>query len=221
MSYGMRAVPGAIDRVQFDGEDIVVAALGGEPEVGICGSGFIDAAAALLGAGVIEPSGRLRPRAELAGLPPALRERVVEMDGGRAVRLGGSAARPVFLTAADVRELQLVKGSIAAAVRLLLERSGTGEDEVEAVMVAGAFGGTIREASARALGLLPLPPTCPAEFVGNAAGAGARLALVDESARGRAERLAASATVVELATDAAYHATFVDSLAFPAPGDVA
>jgi uncharacterized 2Fe-2S/4Fe-4S cluster protein (DUF4445 family) len=136
------------------------------------------------------------------------------------VRLGGSDTRPVFLTAADVRELQLVKASIAAAARLLLRRSGTSEEDVEAVCVAGAFGGTIREASARAIGLLPLPDT-PVEFVGNAAGAGARLALVDEGARARAGRIVLAARVLELATDPSYQDEFVAALAFPQPDDVA
>jgi uncharacterized 2Fe-2S/4Fe-4S cluster protein (DUF4445 family) len=232
--YGMRAVPGAIDRVWLAHGDLQLGTVGDEPEVGICGSGLIDAVAALRQAGVIEPSGRMRPAEELAGAPaaagetqraraaaPALCARLTEAAPGRAVRLGGTSDRPVYLTAADVRELQLVKASIAAAVRMLLEHSGTRPDEVEAVLVAGAFGGTIHQASARALGLLPLPAACPVEVVGNAAGAGARLALVDERARERAERVARTARTLELALEPAYHATFVDSLAFPVADDVA
>jgi uncharacterized 2Fe-2S/4Fe-4S cluster protein (DUF4445 family) len=218
--YGMRASPGAIDRVRLGIDDIELATVAGEREVGICGSGLIDAVASLRAAGLVEQSGRLRARAELDGASPELRARVVETEHGRAVRLGGTEARPVFLTAADVRELQLVKASIAAAVRLLLERSGTREDEVEAVLIAGAFGATIHEASARALGLFPLAD-CPVQFVGNAAGAGARLALVADSARARAERVASSARVLELATDPEYQEIFVDSLALAAAGDVA
>jgi len=214
IAYGMRAVPGAIDRVSLAGDDLEISVIGDEQPVGLCGSGLIDAVAALLQAGVLEPSGRIRERGELTALPASLRDRVVDAADGRRVRLGGSDERPVFLTAADVRELQLVKASIAAAVQLLLERSGTRAEDVAAVYLAGAFGGTIREASARAIGLLPLPDA-PVEFVGNAAGAGARLALVDRRARARAERIAALARVVELATDPAYHEAFVAALAFP------
>ncbi|NJD08883.1 MAG: DUF4445 domain-containing protein, partial [Gemmatimonadetes bacterium] len=181
--YGMRAVPGAIDRITLGEEDLQVTVLGGEPEVGICGSGLIDAVATLLQAGVIEPSGRLRPHDELQGVPAALGARVTEAEGERAVRLGGTDARPVYLTAADIRELQLVKASIAAAVQLLLERAGTRAEDVAEVCVAGAFGATIRAASARAIGLLPLPD-CPVAFVGNAAGAGARTRRAEGSADG-------------------------------------
>ena len=229
--YGMRAVPGAIDRVTLAGDDLEIGTLGGEQAVGICGSGLIDAVAALLAAGLIEPSGRLRARGELSAAPRALRDRVLEAGGGlapgpgsagdgRAVRLGGTDDRPVFLTAADIRELQLVKASIAAAVRLLLQRAGTSAGDVETVQIAGAFGATIRDASARTIGLLPLPGV-PVEFVGNAAGAGARLALVDERARVRAGHIARTARVVELATDPAYHEAFVAALAFPRRADVA
>jgi uncharacterized 2Fe-2S/4Fe-4S cluster protein (DUF4445 family) len=215
---GMRAVPGAIDQVRItpDGR-LLVRVIGGRPPVGVCGSGLVDAVAELLRAGVVEPSGRLLSGAEEAGLLPGdLAGRLVDVSGEAAVRLADGPV-PVLLTAGDVRALQLVKGSIGAGIRLLLAEAGLAMADLEQVMLAGAFGNYVGAGSARALGLIP--PVDPARitFVGNAAGAGARLALVDRRARARAGRIAREARFVELAGRADYEATFVAMLRFPDP----
>ena len=120
------------------------------------------------------------------------------------------------LTASDVREIQLVKGSIGAAVALLLREAGLAPGELDEVLLAGAFGSYIAGDSARALGLIPAVDVARVRFVGNAAGAGARLALVDRRARARAERVAGEARLVELAGRAEYQEEFVAMLGFPA-----
>lgn len=220
LHHGMRAVPGAVDRVRIEADGTVqTTTIGAEPAVGICGSGLVDAVAELLRVGVVEPSGRMRPREELGWLPPRLAERVQESsEPGRFLRLAGDDGRPVLLTARDVRELQLVKGSIAAAVRLLLAEAGIGLDGLEEVLVAGAFGNFVHPASARAIGLVPPVPPQRLRFVGNAAGAGARMLLVDRRARERAVALAAGARFVELGSRPDYQDAFVDALPFPEPG---
>ncbi len=234
--HGMRAIPGAIDQVWIapDGR-LLTHTIGGETDragqvdgqtgetagepVGICGSGVVDAAAALLDAGVLEPSGRMRTAAEVAERTPALAGRVVVVDGERAVRLT-DGPRPVLLTAGDVRELQLVKGSIGAAIRLLLRTAGIDASELEEVVLAGAFGSYVRGASAGALGLIPSVDPARIRFAGNAAGAGARLGLVDRRARERAERIAAETRFVELAGRPDYEEAFVEMLGFPEPSEV-
>lgn len=220
---GMRAAPGAVERVHLGADgDVQVAVVGGAEAVGVCGSGLVDAVAELLRAGVVERSGRMRAAAELAGrAPPRLRERLLEREAGRAFHLAGPAERPVLLTAADVRQLQLAKGGIRAGVRLLLEHAGLREPDPGAVLVAGAFGGYLRSASALAVGLLPEVGPQRVHAVGNAAGAGARLLLLDARARERAERAAAAATHLELAGRADYQDAFVDALPFPPPRVVA
>lgn len=218
--HGMRAAPGAIDQVRVRPTgSIMVRTIGGEAAVGVCGSGLIDAVAELVRVGIVEPSGRMRTPAELAGaLPARLLDAVREPPGvGRAVRLAGSADRPVLLTAGDVRQLQLVKGSIYAGIRMLLDHAGLREDDLAEILIAGAFGNFVRKGSAQAIGLVPQVDPERVRFVGNAAGAGARLALVSADARSRAERLAARAEYIELANRADYHDAFVDAMAFPLP----
>ena len=213
---GMRAVPGAIEQVRIAaGGSLQLHTIGDEPALGICGSGLVDAVAELLRTGVIEPSGRMRPATELAG--EAVARHVVEVDGERAVLLADGAPRPVLLTARDVRELQLVKGSIASAVTLLLAEAGLAVSDLEEVLLAGAFGNYVGLGSALSLGLLPPVPPDRVRFAGNAAGAGARLALVDRRARERAVRVAREARFVELAGRPDYQEAFVAMLAFPEP----
>jgi uncharacterized 2Fe-2S/4Fe-4S cluster protein (DUF4445 family) len=218
--HGMRAAPGAIDQVRIRPTgSIMVRTIAGEEAVGICGSGLIDAVAELVRVGVVEPSGRMRAASEVAGeLPARLVERMVEVSGGgRAIWLAGSAERPVLITAGDIRQLQLVKGSIYAGVRMLLDHAGLRVEHLDEVLIAGAFGNYVRKTSAQAIGLVPNIDPERVRFVGNAAGAGARLALVSAEARARAQRVAARAEYIELAQRPDYHDAFVDAMAFPAP----
>ncbi len=209
---GMRAAPGAVEqmRVRADGS-ILLHTIGNEVPVGLCGSGLVDAVAELVRTDVVEPSGRMRAPDEVS--LPAMRERIVELPGGgRAVRLTTGVSPAVHLTATDVRQLQLVKGSIAASAQMLLERLGATAVDLGEVLIAGAFGGWIRKASAQAIGLVPPIDPERIRFVGDAAAVGARLALVDRGARDRAERIAAQAEYVELAGRHEYAELFVASL---------
>lgn len=228
LRHGMRAAPGAIDQVRVDADGgVLVRTIEDAPAVGLCGSGVVDALAELLRIGLVDPSGRLlsvSAAAERQPISPLLARRVVDAgldaDGERAVRLT-DGPRPVLLTATDVREVQLVKGSIGAAVALLLKEAGLRPEALEEVLLAGAFGSYVRGGSALALGLIPPIPPERIRFVGNAAGAGARLALVDRGARERAARVARDARFVELAGRPEYEDEFVSALRFPEPEPVA
>ena len=218
IQHGMRAAPGAIEQVRVRPTgSILVRVIGGEDARGICGSGLVDAAAELLRVGVIEPSGRMGTRDELAGLvPPRLLDRLSDAPpAGRAVRLAGSAERPVLFTAADVRQLQLVKGSIAAGMRVLLARKGLSPGDLGDVLIAGAFGNYLRKTSAQAIGLVPPVDPERVRFVGNAAGAGARAVLCDRGFRRRAEEVALRAEYLELADAPEYGELFAEAMAFP------
>ncbi len=211
--HGMRAAPGAIDAVRIspDGR-LVVKTVANEPARGLCGSGLIDAAAELVCAGVIAPSGYMRPRSELNSVPQTLAERSVRLpDGQIAVRL----EEQVLLTAQDVRQLQLIKGSIYAGVEILLRHCGLAAEDLEEVNIAGAFGNFLRKTSAQAIGLVPNIDPEKVKFIGNAAGVGARMVLVDAEARRRARRIAESAEYVELAGHPDYQDAFAAAIPFP------
>jgi uncharacterized 2Fe-2S/4Fe-4S cluster protein (DUF4445 family) len=218
IAHGMRAAPGAIDRVRVlsDGR-LVVGTVGNQPARGLCGSGLIDAVAELYGAGVIAASGYLRSRqeCEAEGVASRLLDRLVQSpDGQRAVRLGGE----VILTAQDVRQLQLVKGSIAAGIALVMRHAGVEVSQLAGVHIAGTFGSFVRKASALAIGLVPPIDPEHIHFVGNAAGVGARMSLVDARARRRTWRIARRCEYVELAGHPDYEEAFCEAIPFRVGG---
>jgi uncharacterized 2Fe-2S/4Fe-4S cluster protein (DUF4445 family) len=218
--HGMRGAPGAIDAVWVaeDGR-VAVSTIGHARAVGICGSGLIDAVAELVRTGVIADSGSLRRAEEYSG-PAALAARLRPVDGQQAFTLfarsegAGADEGDVVLTARDIREVQLAKASIVAATTLLCRHVGIETKDLDEVLVAGAFGNHIRKASARRLGLLPPIDPERIHLVGNAAGVGARMALLDAEVVERAQGMAARAEYLDLATHPAYQAAFMDALMF-------
>jgi uncharacterized 2Fe-2S/4Fe-4S cluster protein (DUF4445 family) len=216
---GMRGASGAIERVHI-GADVAVEVIGGGPAAGICGSGLIDALSELLAAGVLDRTGRLPGPDELpAGVPAAVRRRVTEFEGQRAFVLveaeQSRQGQPILLTQRDIREAQLGKAAIAAGLILLQRELGVGLADIERVYLAGAFGNYLRPQSARRIGLLPDVPLEKILFVGNAAGTGAREALLSVPARRLAEQLAGEIEYMELAGRSDFQAVFSDCLFFP------
>jgi uncharacterized 2Fe-2S/4Fe-4S cluster protein (DUF4445 family) len=220
--HGMRAAPGAIDQVRIspDGR-VVVKTVGNEPARGLCGSGLVDACAELVRMGVIAPSGYMRKPDEVAQLVghgssarDSLRARCLTLpDGQAAFRLAGE----VVLAARDVRQLQLIKGSIYAGLEILRDHLRISLDHLDRVSIAGAFGNFLRKESAQAIGLVPNIDPEKVQFIGNAAGVGARMALVDAEARARANRISETCEYVELAGHPDYQDAFCAAIPFPEP----
>ena len=219
--HGLRASPGAIDAVTImpDGR-LLTKTVGALPPRGLCGSGLIDAVAELRRAGIIDTTGGLASPDQVHGrVPAALVDRLTTVGRQRAFVLnsgGPHTGTEVVLTARDVRQLQLAKGSILAGITLVCRRFGIDIGDLDQVLLAGAFGTYVRKASIVAIGLTPPVDPERVRFVGNAAGIGARLALLDRRVRQRAEALAAQAEYLELAGHPDYEAAFMDALGFPA-----
>ncbi|MBC7099554.1 DUF4445 domain-containing protein, partial [Candidatus Bipolaricaulota bacterium] len=183
ISCGMPAVEGAISHVDVDGGVSFQTIGKGRPR-GLCGTALVDLVAGLLGAGLIDPSGRLSKKEEN---PLSAR---IRGDGTERKFFITKGERVIELTQRDIRELQLAKAAIRAGVEVLLARMGVSPAEVDRVFLAGAFGSQMRPHSIVKIGLLPrefLPRIVP---VGNAAGAGAKLALLDHLALSEAEEIA-------------------------------
>jgi uncharacterized 2Fe-2S/4Fe-4S cluster protein (DUF4445 family) len=221
ISCGTRAAAGAIDalRLESDGH-WSVHVIGAVPPRGICGSGLLDAVAELLRAGVVEPSGYMRSAEQVRGVVPDQLASRLSTPGARrraTIVAAEGDRRGISLEAADVRHLQLAIGAVRAGIEVLCAEAGLPASRLQAVFVAGTFGQYVRKASILRLGLLPPVPAERVQTVGNAAGAGAILALIDQRARDRAERLAAHASYVELAGRADYQEALTRSLRFPAP----
>lgn len=185
---GMRAATGAISAVQVEDNFITCRVIGGGEPRGLCGSGLVDAVAAGLELEWIHPSGRMANRKELP--------------------LAGS----VLLTAADVRELQLAKGAIAAGLRMLTARWGASLEDIAQLHLAGAFGNYISRASAQRIGLLrvALNRVSPA---GNTALLGTKRALFEEAAPWDA--LAKRVEHVSLNEEPDFQEIYAEEMGFP------
>jgi len=208
ISNGMRAAPGAIERVHFRDGRFLVQTVGDRPPVGLCGSGILDAVAEGVRAGIIDPRGALSKSHPL----------VVPHNGRPACLLVPAADaghhRDIFLTRSDVGEIQLAKGAIHAGIEVLLAAAGIDVGELEEVVVAGAFGTYLDVRSAIRIGLLPELPEEHVRQVGNAAGAGARQLLLSRERRARAVELARSANYLELTTHPEFADHFVAGMGF-------
>jgi uncharacterized 2Fe-2S/4Fe-4S cluster protein (DUF4445 family) len=218
ISQGDRAVDGAIEAVVINDDDIDLDVIGGAAPCSICGSGLIDAVAVLLELGIVDGTGRFAERAKLGEqLPPAILSRIVEHNGQPAFRLSsaeGADGKPVLLTQRDIRETQLAKAAIRAGIKLLQQKIGLDDPDIERVLLAGAFGNYIRPQNALRIGLLPAVGPERIHFVGNAASSGAEMILVSRDCRDQARELARSIEYVEIAHQPNFHDVFADSLLF-------
>jgi uncharacterized 2Fe-2S/4Fe-4S cluster protein (DUF4445 family) len=183
---GMRATSGAISRVSTSNGKTHVTIIGDQEPRGICGSGLVDAVAVGLETGAILPSGRIANGTKLFPV-----------------------ADPVVLYQADIRELQLAKGAIAAGFRLLLQCLAVRADDLERIHLAGAFGNYVQASSAIAIGLLEF---CSKRILpsGNTALRGAKMILLSEH-----EPSLPKMEHVALAADADFQNEFVNCMNFP------
>jgi uncharacterized 2Fe-2S/4Fe-4S cluster protein (DUF4445 family) len=206
---GMRAADGAIEGVKLgDGGELQV--IGGDiPPTGICGSGLVDVVAQLRLVGLLDASGRLRTPAESIDHP--LVDCLIEVDGVRAFEL----AEGVYLTQRDIRELQFGQGSIATGIKVLMNILEVTADDLDEIILAGAFGTYLNPESARIIGLVPWVPVDRILSVGNAAGEGAKMSLLSFRERRLAFDLAASVEYVELSGRTDFNDAFVEVLRFP------
>ena len=224
IAYGMRGSVGAIDSVCIT-DHVEFTTVDDKPALGICGSGVIDAVAGMLDAGVLDESGRMLIPSEAGNLPSDIANRLIDgRDGPEfVIAWAGETARRenITLSQRDVRQLQLAKGSIRAAIETLFKVAETNSSELEDILLAGAFGNYIRKESAVRIGLIPSIDMDKIVPVGNAAGAGAKLALISVRERERARRLASRIEHIELASHSDYENEFMDKMLFPSSADAA
>ena len=209
ISCGMRAISGAIDKFSISERDdaqIEYHVIGQERSVspvGICGSGIIDAAAAMRRLGITQPNGLFDPRAE----------GVLTNESG----FGMEFAIPkteIAITLRDVRQIQLAKSALATGIELLMRKAGV--SKVRKTVLTGAFGARFNWKNALAIGLLPQNVTY-GEIVGmeNLAGVGVIKALLDKSCRTEAEEIAQKVQFLDLSKEPDFAKKFAEGTKFP------
>lgn len=217
LACGMRAGEGAIDSVVIT-DDVHLTTINNGKSRGVCGSGVIMGIAQMLKAGVIDSSGRFLKGTKAAELPPLIRERVQERNGQKIFILTfadeSATGEDVYVSQGDIRQIQLVKSSICTGAEILMESIGVAMDEVEQVLIAGAFGNYIDLESAIAIGLIPQSDPSVVHPVGNAAGVGAVKALLSKKHLERCYSVANKAGFIELANHPKFQMKFVQNLSF-------
>jgi len=203
ISHGMRAASGAIERLRISDSAVEYQTIDEAPPVGICGSGIIDAVAQLYLAGVLDEGGRMRrehPRVRVNNNQP---EFVLTQEH--------EERPPITITQHDIREVQLAKAAIRTGIQVLLDTANRSEDEIEQVIIAGAFGTYIDISSAITIGMIPALPLERFHQVGNAAGQGAKQALLSLGKREEAQVIADQVSYIELAAAANFTGTFAQA----------
>jgi len=227
ISSGQRAAPGAIERVEIDpatkrprfrvigcdlwsDDDGFTEAVAATGVTGICGSGIIEAIAEMRMAGLVDAGG-------LIGSPEQTGSDRIVADGRTWSYLvwdGSEAGGPVItVTNPDIRAIQMAKAALYAGARLLMDKRGV--DRVDRVVLAGAFGAHISPKHAMVLGMIPDCPLDKVTSAGNAAGTGARIALLNRDARTEIEEIVGRIEKIETAIEPRFQEHFVAASAMP------
>jgi uncharacterized 2Fe-2S/4Fe-4S cluster protein (DUF4445 family) len=206
--WGMKAAPGAIERVWIDprSRKVAFATIQDAAPVGICGSGILDCVAGMLGAGMLDARGRMQNgagpiRTGAEGLPELV---LAETESGQ----------DITVTQRDVERIQLAKGAIRSGIEVLMDAAAIGPQQIDSVILAGAFGSFIDPLSALQIGMLPAIDPQRITQVGNAAGVGAKEMLISTERRRNAQALADRIQYLELTVYPRYSRFFAHALRF-------
>jgi len=210
---GMRAAPGAIERVRIiDGRPMVFT-IGGKEPIGICGSGILDAVSELIKAGIVDTRGSIDESAPRVSNSEDSNHRqyllVPAAESGH--------GRDVIILRSDVKEIQLAKGAIRAGIEMLLAEADIQPGDIESFIVAGAFGTYLDIESAVTVGMFPDLPRDRFQQVGNAAGTGARQMLISASRREAADLIRSRIEYIELTAHPDFEKRFIGALSFDRP----
>ena len=215
---GMRAAEGAIEGVRVEDGELELEVIGDTEAVGLCGSGLVDCVAALVGAGLLDHSGRYVPDETAAELEPQLARRLTRIGEERVFVMhwrGDDPANSIYLSQRDVRELQFAKASIATGWQILLTELGVGPEDISQVLLAGSFGAYLSPASAIRIGLVPRLALPRIVSAGNVASEGAKMAALSVRERAEARSIVHEVEYVELSGREDFNNLFIDQLAFP------
>ncbi len=228
ISCGQRAAAGAIERVRIDRKTLEprIKVIGCEwwsddPRFseqaaelgvsGICGSGIIEVVAEMFLAGIVSTDGVINGRLseQSARIVRDGRTWSYVLHSGTALQSTGL----ITVTQNDIRQIQLAKAALYAGVKLLMDRMGV--QSVQRIRLAGAFGSQIDVTHAMVIGLIPDCALQQVSSAGNAAGTGARIALLDRASRPRIEKVVREIEKIETAAEPRFQEYFVDAMAFP------
>lgn len=217
IAQGMRAASGAIESVEITSDDVILGTIDHQPAIGICGSGLIDIVAELLRSKIIDGTGRMVTQDEALnmGLHKDLASRITGSAPNVSFRLTSSDAETtVSITQQDIREVQLAKGAILAGIQTLMKTLEIEKEQIDSIMIAGAFGNYIQKENALCIGLFPDIPLEKIISIGNAAGAGSSMALLSDKTRELAAFVATNTQHIELSMNMDFQEFYIYAMNF-------
>lgn len=204
IACGMLAGPGAIIDLAFDGEEINLTTLDGQPARGLCGTGLVRVIVELLRRGVISETGSFNHETKDPNFDSELKRYYLSRD----------REQPVYLSQGDIRQFQLAKGAIRAGLDLMLARLSLTPADLQTFYIAGAFGNYLHPEDAVFLGLIPDVPRDRIKTVGNTAGWGALISLLSQEATKELAHRVVGIEHVDLAGDPGFTDAFTEAMLF-------
>jgi len=213
IKHGMRAASGAIEKVTIDPKSLEVKykTVDDAKPCGICGSAIVDIPAEMLKAGIIDVTGKMNKDLN----SPRLRDKEGVLEFVLAWKEEASTGGDIVVTQKDLREIQLAKAAMHTGAAILMKEAKVTEEDIDVVFIAGAFGSYIDPEKARIIGMYPEVPLKKVKVVGNAAGTGARMALVSKTARKTAEEISKKVKYIELANEPNFQKELMNSYYIP------
>lgn len=209
---GMRAATGSVEKVKITPEfDVTYKTIEDEKPRGICGSGIIDAVAEALNSGVIDTSGKfvLQGHKRVKGEGAAKEFILIYKDET------STGKEDIVLTQDDVREIQKAKAAMYGGYATLMKKAGFKKEDLNEIVIAGAFGNYIDPSSARTIGMIPEIPLEKVSFLGNTAGSGARMCLKSLDKRREAQEINNKMKYIELAVEPIFEEEYINAMYMP------
>jgi uncharacterized 2Fe-2S/4Fe-4S cluster protein (DUF4445 family) len=216
LESGMWGTTGAIERFYIIDGRVSYKVIGDVKPKGICGSGIIDIISELLVNDILTDRGALRNPEEIANAD--LSKRIIPWDKSRAFVVcfedETETSKPILVTQIDIRHVQLAKGAIITGCRILIEKSGLTLEDIDEILVAGAFGNYIDIRNAQSIGMIPHRPGLSVRAIGNAAGTGCQMHMLSREKQEFCHEIAGNAIHVELALDPEFSTKYIMNTSF-------
>lgn len=217
LTYGMRGTHGAIERMFIENGDITYNVIGNEKPQGICGSGVIDLVSVLYSSLIINGQGGFENPSTIKN--QKLARRLVTIDGKKSFIIAfedeTQNGQIIYFSQTDIRQVQLAKGAIYTGCSLIIKEYGIKGEDLEEIVIAGAFGNYIDVKNAQSIGMFPCYKGVPVRSLGNAAGTGAQMYLISKKKQAECAQISNNAIFIELANNPGFMEQYIMNLNFP------
>lgn len=213
---GMRGTFGAIEKCKIERDEIVLKVIGDIQSQGICGSGIIDIIAELLRENIIDQTGRMLMREEYTMIRPdsKLCDRLVKINEINCFVISKNDNNMVYISQKDIRQIQLAKSSIYSGCMSLIKAVNLNLDEIDEIVISGAFGNYIDIDNSMYIGLIPTVSKSKINNIGNGAGKGVSLYILNEDMKNKCDEIIKNSTHYELANDAQFVESYINNMNF-------